>query len=90
MLVVSKLIFEFKALFFICELSFSSSEVEKKFISEKLARDRRGLLTLQLRKPHSEEFGDQLEEDHQQSETENNKRISWDGKVGKKNVDKNK
>jgi hypothetical protein len=59
------------------------SEVETKFITEKLARDRRGLLTLQLRKPHSEEFGDQLEEDHQQSETQNNKRISWDGKVGK-------
>jgi len=59
-----------------------------------VARERRGLLTLQLRKHHSEdEIGEDQElEDHQRqqqqqqqqpNELENNSRISWDGKVGR-------
>ena len=56
-----------------------------------VARERRGLLTLQLRKHHSEdEIGEDQElEDHQRqqqqqlNELEKNNRISWDGKVGK-------
>ncbi len=59
-------------------------------VHDDVARERRGLLTLQIRQHHSEdEIGEdqELEDHHQQQrqqqlkELEKNNRISWDGKV---------